>query len=81
MNSISNNRLINARQASELLGVSVSYAYKLVDELNSELTQAGYLTIRGKVDSLYLKKRFFPSEESLSLLNQNSEGGDRSAAV
>ena len=57
--------MMNAKQVSEYLGVSVSYAYKIIDRLNRELEKAGYLTIHGKVDSLYLSRRSFPSAEQI----------------
>lgn len=60
---ITERKLLNAKQVAEALNISVSYAYKVIDQLNKELTKAGYLTISGKVDSLYLYKRFFPKEE------------------
>lgn len=62
---ISERKMLNAKQVAELLDISVSYAYKVIDQLNKELTKAGYLTISGKVDSLYLYKRFFPKEERI----------------
>ena len=72
-------RLMNVRQVSEYLGISTTYAYKLMDVLNEELTRAGYLTIRGRVDSRYLQRRFFPSDEAMSLLGE--AGGSKNAAV
>ena len=62
---ITKRKMLNAKQVAELLDISVSYAYKVIDQLNKELTKAGYLTISGKVDSLYLYKRFFPKEERI----------------
>ncbi len=62
---ITERKMLNAKQVAELLDISVSYAYKVIDQLNKELTKAGYLTISGKVDSLYLYKRFFPKEERI----------------
>lgn len=58
-------RMLSSAQVAEILGISVSYAYKIIDQLNRELEKAGYLTLRGKVDSLYLNKRFFPSKEQI----------------
>lgn len=58
----STRQLLGAAQVSELLGISLSYAYKVIGQLNRELERSGYLTIHGKVDSLYLQKRFFPEE-------------------
>ena len=57
--------MMNAQQVSEYLGVSVSYAYEIIDRLNRELEKAGFLTIHGKVDSLYLSRRFFPAAEQI----------------
>ena len=48
----STRKMLNAKQVAELLGFSVSYAYKVIEQLNRELSKAGYLTINGKVDSL-----------------------------
>lgn len=61
----STRKMLNAKQVAELLGISVSYAYRVIEQLNRELSKAGYLTINGKVDSLYLSKRFFPNEEQI----------------
>ena len=61
----STRKMLNAKQVAELLGISVSYAYKVIEQLNREVSKAGYLTINGKVDSLYLIKRFFPNEEHI----------------
>ena len=58
-------RLINAKEVAEVLSISSSYAYKVIDQLNKELQKAGYLTIPGKVDALYLQKRYFPAEEKI----------------
>ncbi len=63
-------KMLNAQQVSEYLGISVSYAYKIIDRLNRELEKAGFLTIHGKVDSLYLTKRFFPSSEIIQTVDQ-----------
>lgn len=58
----STRQLLGAAQVSELFGISLSYAYKVIGQLNRELEKSGYLTIHGKVDSLYLQKRFFPEQ-------------------
>lgn len=39
------------------LGVSKSYAYKMVRELNAELQQLGYLTVSGRVNTNFFKKK------------------------
>lgn len=62
---VTERKLLGAKQVAELLGISLSYAYKVIDQLNRELAKAGYLTIAGKVDSLYLYKRFFPKDDQI----------------
>lgn len=68
---VENRKMLSAKEVAKVLEISVSYAYKIIDQLNEELKKSGYLTIPGKVDSLYLKKRYFPSEEKMQI----DEGG------
>ena len=63
--AMENRKMLNAKEVAEVLEISNSYAYKIIDQLNRELQKAGYLTIPGKVDSFYLRKRYFPSEEKI----------------
>lgn len=63
--------MYSAQQVSEILGISTSYAYRIISELNKELTKAGYLVIPGKVDSRYLQDRFFPSNTQ-AIISQNA---------
>lgn len=42
--------------ASEL-GVSKSYAYKLVQKLNAELKEKGYLTVAGRINRNFFLER------------------------
>ena len=58
-------KMLSAKEVSELLDISNSYAYKVINQLNKESEKAGYLTIHGKVDSLYLNKRYFPCEDKI----------------
>ena len=60
-------KMLSAKEVAEVLEVSNSYAYKIIDQLNGELKKSGYLIIPGKVDSLYLEKRYFPSEEKIKI--------------
>lgn len=45
-------RMIGASRVADILGISESYAYVVIRELNKELADAGYLTLRGKVAGL-----------------------------
>lgn len=39
------------------LGVSKSYAYKIVQKLNAELRAMGYLTISGRINRKYFMEK------------------------
>ncbi len=41
------------------LGVSKSYAYKVVQMLNAELREKGYLTVSGRVNRRYFMEKFY----------------------
>ncbi len=50
------------------LGVSKSYAYKIVQRLNGELKEKGYLTISGRVNRKYFMEKFcYGSDERRDL--------------
>ena len=42
---------------AEELGVSKSYAYKIVQRLNEELKSMGYLTVSGRVSKKYFMEK------------------------
>ena len=39
-------------EVAEELGISISYAYKVIRKLNAELKNMGYLTIAGRINKL-----------------------------
>lgn len=39
------------------LGISKSYAYKIVRKLNEELREMGYMTVTGRVNKKYFQKK------------------------
>jgi predicted transcriptional regulator len=49
---------MRVEEVAEELGVSKSYAYKIVQQLNIELKEQGYLTISGRVNRKYFIKKF-----------------------
>ncbi len=51
-------------EVAELLGVSKSYAYKIVQKLNAELDAKGFLTISGRVNKKsFLEKACYGGRE------------------
>ena len=65
----SKRQLVGAKQVAEILGISVPYAYKIIEKLNKELEKEGYLTIHGKVDSQYLFNRYFPDSNMVNAVS------------
>lgn len=56
--------MMTADEVAEELGISKAYAYKVMQGLNKELREMGYLTISGKVNARYFKKKFcYKAEE------------------
>lgn len=50
---------INAQELSNMLGISVSRAYRVIRKLNEELEEKGYLVIAGRVPTKYFEQRWF----------------------
>lgn len=43
----------------EILGISESKAYKIIQQLNKELKEKGYITIAGRVPAKYFKEKYY----------------------
>jgi hypothetical protein len=54
-----NKRFLTAQDVMEMLDVSLSYAYKLIRLLNAELESEGFVTIKGRVSTLYFMERIY----------------------
>lgn len=51
------NTFMRVDEVAKELGISKSYAYKIVQQLNAELKSLGYLTISGRVNwKFFLEK-------------------------
>lgn len=44
-------------EVAHAMGISKSYAYKVVRQLNAELAKMGYLTVSGRVNRQYFLER------------------------
>ena len=44
-------------EVAQELGISKSYAYKIVQKLNAELSSKGFMTISGRVNKQYFMER------------------------
>ena len=49
-------------EVAQELNVSKSYAYKVVRQLNEEMQKMGYLTVTGRVNTNYFRKKVCYSE-------------------
>ena len=59
------NQFMRAYEVSKELGISRSYAYKLIRQLNQELKERGFLTIAGRINRDYLKERLYAAEREV----------------
>ena len=57
-----NKSFMTVEEVANELGVSKSYAYKVVRELNTELQKLGYLTVSGWVNTNFFRKKLCYSE-------------------
>ena len=56
---MTNKRFITAKDVVEELGVSSSYAYKLIRKLNAEREADGFVTIKGRGSRQYFDERIY----------------------
>lgn len=63
---MSDTLFMKTEEIAQELGVSKSYAYKLVREMNDELKKKGFITIAGRVSRQYFREKFY----GLSKLNR-----------
>ena len=54
---MASNSFMRVDDVAEELGISKSYAYKIVRKLNDELEQKGIITISGRVNNKYFTER------------------------
>ena len=56
-NQMASNSFMRVDDVAEELGISKSYAYKIVRKLNDELEQKGIITISGRINKKYFTER------------------------
>lgn len=62
-----NKLFLKAADICELLEVKQTSAYEIIGNLNKELEEQGYLTLRGKVPTKYFVKRFYGVEDTCEI--------------
>lgn len=53
-----NNNFMRVEDVAKELGISKSYAYKIVQKLNADLRAKGFLTISGRINRKYFMEKF-----------------------
>ena len=53
------NKFMRVEEVAQELDVSVSYAYKVIQKLNSELQEQGFITIAGRINRQYFNERLY----------------------
>lgn len=54
---MNNSSFMKVEEVVQELGVSKSYAYKLVQRMNAELKKLGYVTISGRINKQYFYEK------------------------
>ena len=56
-------KFMRAEEVAEVLDVSVSFAYKVMKQMNDELKAKGYITISGRVNREYFYERLYTARK------------------
>ena len=59
---MTNRTFMTVEEVAAEMGVSKSYAYKIIKQLNEELHKLCYLTVAGRVNTNYFRKKVCYSE-------------------
>lgn len=50
---------IKADEIAKEFSISKPFAYKLIQDMNKELKEKGYITIHGRISRKYFEERFY----------------------
>ena len=59
------NQFMRAEEVAKELGISKSFAYKLIRQLNQELREKGFLTISGRINRDYFQERLYQARKGV----------------
>ena len=60
------NQFMRAEEVAKELGISKSFAYKLIRQLNQELREQGFLTISGRINRDYFQERLYKTQKGVT---------------
>lgn len=52
-------RFLDVKDVATYMGVSTSMAYRIIRNLNNELSDQGYVTVSGKVSRIYFEQKVY----------------------
>lgn len=56
---------IKVDEIAEQLGVSKSHAYKIMQQLNDELSEKGFITVSGRVSRKYFYEKVYGADDQI----------------
>lgn len=59
---MANKTFIRVDEVAEELDVSKAYAYKIIRQLNNELSAKGFITVAGRISRQYFNERIYGAE-------------------
>ena len=62
MMKMADKMFLRVEDVAEEMGVSVSYAYKLIRKLNKELKATGCITIPGRIDRKFFHEKIYSTK-------------------
>ena len=72
---LSKQLFIHVEEVAQELNVSKAYAYKLVQKMNRELKEQGYLTIAGRTNRTYYEEKIYGRCEQQEEKGVDEHGG------
>lgn len=59
---MTNKTFIRVDEVAEELDVSKAYAYKIIRQLNDELSAKGFITVAGRISRQYFNEKIYGAE-------------------
>ena len=57
-------KFVSTEEVANELGVSKSFAYKIVRQMNDELKNKGFMIVAGKVSRVFYEEKFYGMKEA-----------------
>ena len=70
---IRNETMVYVTEIAEALGIAKETAYKIIKELNEELSKQGYVTVAGRLPRKFWEDRFYGGANALYANSQVKE--------